>query len=154
MPAAALHHQTQFFHENKETSEDDVDGRNDTTNTPFSNENLIVRDCDIVPGDIKMGRGDVLQRHPGNIWFRELIAENFDVYDGLRKTEQTEMCKKILEMVKLESRQFWKALPDQKKKELWVEVDDTTARQKVAYSFRTERRNRKRSNKGKIRQSV
>lgn len=135
-----------IFRESEEISVDDFDGGKGATNASFgSNKNMVVRDCDIVPGDIKLGRGNTLQKHPGNVWFRQLIAENFDIYNALGKTQQTQMCKKILEMVKLESRQFWKAIPGQKGEELWVELDDSTARAKVAYTFRTERRNRKRN---------
>lgn len=102
---------------------------------------MAVRDSDIESRDIKLGRGKPLQRHPGNITFRNLIREQFETYDKLDKRGQTDFSIEILNYIKKEGTRFWKEKKDQKG--YWVEVDDEEAREKIAINFRTERKRRK-----------
>lgn len=98
----------------------------------------IVLERDISSQDIKLGRGKPLQRHKGNIWFRDLVSEHFTTYDKMEKKQQTKFSKDIVQKIKGEGRWFWK--PHPKQKGYWVEVSETAAREKVAYTFRTMRK--------------
>ena len=102
----------------------------------------IIRDCDTRPEDVKLGRGKPLQRHPGNIWFRNLVANYFDVYDALKRAQKTELSERIVDQVRMEGRRLLKPKDGD-----WVEVDEKEAREKVAFTFRTERKNRANMNK-------
>ncbi len=94
-----------------------------------------------VDKDIKFGRGKPLQRHPGNIWFRNLISEQFEEYNNSDKKKQTELSRYIIEVIKNQGRRFWKEQGGQ-----WEIVSDEDAREKVSITFRTERK--KRRNRG------
>lgn len=88
--------------------------------------------------DIKFGRGKPLQKHPGNIWFRTLISDQFEVYDNADKRKQTELSRHIIAVIKNEGRKFWKEQDGH-----WEIVGDEDAREKVAITFRTERKKRR-----------
>lgn len=103
--------------------------------TEFTHEN------DIDDRDIKLGRGKPLQRHPGNIWFRNLIKAKFAEYDRAEKSRQTQMSLETVEIVAGDGRRFLVAQP--KQKGYWREITVAEAREKVAINFRTERKRRK-----------
>ena len=91
-----------------------------------------------VEKDIKFGRGKPLQRHPGNIWFRTLISDQFEEYNDSDKKRQTELSRYIIEVIKNQGRRFWKEQDGK-----WEIVSDEDAREKVAITFRTERKKRR-----------
>ena len=116
----------------------------DLDESQFLSENLMkahmsVREAEIAPRDIKLGRGKPLQRHPGNMWFRDLISQQFKEYESMDKRRQTEFSRHIVTVIKGEGRKFWNKEQDS---EGWIEVDDDAAREKVAVTFRTERKKR------------
>jgi len=106
----------------------------------------LIRDSDVRPEDIKLGRGKPLQRHPGNIWFRKFVASHYSKYEALEKRQQTELSKEIVRQIRDEGRRILKRNKDTPD-EFWVEVDDSDAREKVAFTFRTERKNRDKKRK-------
>jgi len=95
--------------------------------------------------DILLGRGKPLQRHVGNLWFREFVANHFDAYVALEKTKMTEMAENIVQQVKREGRRFLTQAEDGS----WTEIDDHKARDKVSYTFRTERKEREKGKEKK-----
>lgn len=97
-----------------------------------------ITEGDIAERDIKFGRGKPLQRHPGNIWFRKLISDQFQKYESLDKRRQTEFTLEIITVVRKNGRKFWK-----QENGRWEEVGDNVAREKAAITFRTERKKRK-----------
>lgn len=103
--------------------------------------NGLIHENDIDERDIKLGRGKPLQRHPGNIWFRNLIKAKFDEYDRAEKSRQTQMSLETVEIVVGDGRRFLVAQP--KQKGYWKEITVSEAREKVAINFRTERKRRK-----------
>lgn len=88
--------------------------------------------------DIKLGRGKPLQRHPGNIWFRNQIRQIFPEYDRSEKARQTQMSLEMVHFVRSENRRFLMA--QSKEKGYWREISVAEAREKVAVNFRTERK--------------
>ncbi len=103
---------------------------------------------EIPPSDIKFGRGRPLQYHAGNIWFRNLIFEEFERYERASKPGKIKLSKQIVQRVRSEGKQFWKKA--ETKSDRWIEVtDDDVVREKVAITFRTERKKvrNKRSNR-------
>jgi len=87
--------------------------------------------------DILLGKGKPLQKHPGNIWFRELIASKIKDYNTLDKTQKTKFSEKICQDIKEQGRKFLK----KKYKGFWEEISNLDARGKVSFTLRTERRN-------------
>ena len=94
----------------------------------------------IADRDVKLGRGKPLQRHPGNIWFRNQIRTMFPEYDRAEKSRQTQMSLDMVHFVRNENRRFLAAAP--KLKGYWREISVAEAREKVAVNFRTERKRR------------
>merc|ERR1712176_468373 len=94
----------------------------------------------IADRDVKLGRGKPLQRHPGNIWFRDQIRTMFPEYDRAEKSRQTQMSLNMVHFVRNENRRFLAAAP--KLKGYWREISVAEAREKVAVNFRTERKRR------------
>jgi len=105
-----------------------------------------VLERDIKSGDIKLGRGKPLQRHPGNMWFREYVAKHYDTYDGMEKKQQTNFSLKIVKEIESEGRKFWIAHREQIG--YWIELSENAARDKVSYTFRTMRKNEAEKKKG------
>jgi len=132
---------------NKLIAGDDVDSfENDLNESQFLSESLLgwsirpVHAEEIAQDDIKLGRGKPLQQHPGNQWFRSLISEEFETYDSLGRREQTGLSREIVARVKREGRRFWKR--QETTSDRWIEINDDEAREKVAITFRTERKKR------------
>jgi hypothetical protein len=83
--------------------------------------------------DILFGRGPIINRHPGNVRFRQVVLELRQVYGEMTKTEKYDFSKVLLERMKNENRRFLKkSLLDR----LWYEVDDERARVKVSQALR------------------
>lgn len=106
--------------------------------------------------DVLLGRGRLLQKHPGNVYFRDLITSQIDKYNAAGKWDKTAMADEILQKIKQRNGRFLKECRDSdignnnsdKNKSslissLWVEIDHTDARYKVAYTFRTYRKSLK-----------
>ena len=102
------------------------------------NNNKYIDQDDTRPEDVLMGRGRKLQKHPGNIQFRKWIAEQITEYEIANKHRKTEMAEKIVSQVYQNGGRFLKQCPSANKDgTTWEEIDDTAARLKVAYTFRT-----------------
>ena len=101
------------------------------------NDDLGVHEEDIPPNDIKMGRGRKLQQHPGNIWFRNLIAKRFDKFEKLGKSQKSKMIKNVYNDIIEQNRKFWN------KKRGWTVLDTKSAGKKIAYTFRSIRKKEK-----------
>ena len=89
--------------------------------------------------DVLLGRGLVIQKHPGNIQLAKLIEDHVAVHKMAKdQFEKTCISWKIVNIIKKEygGRFMEKSYP-QPGKVIWVEVDDDLARKKVAYGFRT-----------------
>jgi len=106
----------------------------------FDSQGLIHEDR-IEDRDIKLGRGKPLQRHPGNIWFRNLIKAKFAEYDKAEKAKQTQISLQMVQLVMNDGRRFLVSQP--KQKGYWKEISVAEAREKVAINFRTERKRRR-----------
>ena len=126
---------------------EDLDSfENDLNESQVLSESLLgwsiraVQADEIAQGDIKLGRGKPLQKHPGNEWFRSLISEEFEKYNSLRRLGQTRLSREIVARVKREGRKFWKRA--ETNSDHWIEINDAEAREKVAITFRTERKKR------------
>lgn len=100
-----------------------------------------IPDCDVFPRDIKLGRGKPLQYHPGNIWYRAKISDEFEAYDALPKSQQTPFSESIVKLIESEGRRFLTPHPVLKKTH-WLQLTDQKAREKVSISFRSERAKR------------
>ncbi len=94
--------------------------------------------CDKVSSrDILLGQGR--HSHEGNMWFRNLIFEQSDKYNSLRKRGKTEFSTEIVQMIRDDGRRFYIREGNN-----WVEMnDDEKARKKVASHFRDEKKRRR-----------
>eukprot|EP00934_Nitzschia_sp_Nitz4_P005336 Nitzschia sp. Nitz4//scaffold60_size111251//36487//38209//NITZ4_004143-RA/size111251-processed-gene-0.22-mRNA-1//1//CDS//3329555552//5326//frame0 len=91
--------------------------------------------------DVLLGRGRLSQEHRGNIQFRYLIELNREKYDQATKTEKVRIASDLVTLIQSRSGRFLKADGS-----MWSEIEDDTARRKVANCFRTMRRKVKASN--------
>jgi hypothetical protein len=98
-----------------------------------------ITDCEVRQGDVLLGRG---RKHPGNALFRELVNARFDDYEAARKHQQTIIAKEIVERILSDGGRFLE-LQGSKNARSWVEIDYKKARLKVAHTFRTIRKKKK-----------
>jgi len=103
------------------------------------NKNGLIHTSHISDNDIKLGRGKLLQKHPGNIWFRNLIRLRSSHYERAERSEKTNISRDIVNIVKVLGRRFLKNEPEGQK-EYWREITDEEAREKISIRFRTNRR--------------
>mmetsp|Transcript_86320 Transcript_86320/g.249299 ORF Transcript_86320/g.249299 Transcript_86320/m.249299 type:complete len:513 (-) Transcript_86320:61-1599(-) len=89
------------------------------------------------PSDILCGRGKTVVEHPGNAWFRDLVDKTMMQYESCTRTEKASLGAMIVTMVKDAGGRFLKPEDDG---DYWEEVDDHTARKKVAHTFRNRRK--------------
>jgi hypothetical protein len=87
--------------------------------------------------DILFGRGKSVVGHPGNTWFREVVDNIMRQYESGTRLEKASMGNLLVDFVKNSGGRFLKPKDDG---DAWEEVDDHTARQKVAHTFRNRRK--------------
>jgi hypothetical protein len=88
------------------------------------------------PNDILLGRGQPIQRRPGNIRYREMVGKNMDRYDEGNRGVKYAVAASIVYLLKEEGGRFLKETEDGG----WVEVDEATARSKISHAFRSRRK--------------
>jgi len=91
--------------------------------------------------DVLLGREKMMQTHPGNIRYQNLVASLWDEYNGAQKLRKTEIANSIVDSV-LDSGGHFLKLDNG----YWVEVDKLTARLKVSNAFRDKRKTKQREN--------
>ena len=89
------------------------------------------------PLDVVMGRGLEAQVHPGNLQYRNIIAERQKVYDKSLIYEKTAIGKEIVRLIKESGGRF---LIRQEDGHGWKLVDDKAARTKISSAFRDRRK--------------
>jgi hypothetical protein len=94
--------------------------------------------------DILLGRGKPLQRHPGNVRFRELIACHAGKYELGDRFQKTVIAADVVATIRESDGRFLKPYGEGG----WGEIDDNTARLKVAHTFRTLRKYKKKYPQG------
>jgi hypothetical protein len=96
------------------------------------------------PMDVLMGKGRQPKSRPGALRMHYLLAENMDAYESTNhKFEKTAIAKKILMEMKALGCRF---LREAGHGGCYVEIDDATARAKIAHGFRNIRRNKTEKN--------
>jgi hypothetical protein len=88
------------------------------------------------PEDVLFGRGKTVVEHPGNIRFRQVVDLYMLQYETANRTEKTRITEIIMYMVQGSAGRFLKRDDGIN----WEEVDDATAREKVAHAFRNRRK--------------
>jgi hypothetical protein len=88
------------------------------------------------PLDVLQGRGLEAQVHPGNLRFRNIVAERQKVYNKSLIHEKTAISKEIVLVIKESGGRFLR----QDEGHGWMLVDDKVARVKVGAAFRDRRR--------------
>lgn len=122
------------------------------------------------PNDVLLGRGKPANKFPGNKCYRQMIMSKADAYEKSNKLEKTLLVVSVVDTIKARGGRFVKKISgapitSQEVEEIirnclnhagaqgeessdvanaiWEEVDDMTARLKVASAFRTIRKSRK-----------
>jgi hypothetical protein len=90
--------------------------------------------------DILLGRGKPLQSHPGNVRFRNLIASHAEKYEVGDRFQKIFIAADVVATIRESDGRF---LTKPLGKGGWEEIDDETARLKVAHTFRTLRKKSK-----------
>ena len=84
--------------------------------------------------DVLFGRGEGVNRHPGNIRYREAVAEYKEIYGDIeKKSDKTEYIAKFLELIHKTGARF---LDRDKKTKLWFVVEEGKARRKCGQALR------------------
>jgi hypothetical protein len=89
-----------------------------------------------LPHDVLFGRGKTVVEHPGNTRFRHVVDIYVNEYEGAGRLEKICIAEVIVRMVKDANGRFLKRDDGGD----WEEVDDSTARKKVAHAFRNRRK--------------
>jgi hypothetical protein len=90
------------------------------------------------PNDVLLGRG---RYHPGNVDFRKRVATCFDEYEASKKQKQTRIARQIIQTIVNDGGRFLTKPPT--KSDSWEEIDLDEARLKVAHTFRSVRKTRR-----------
>jgi hypothetical protein len=88
------------------------------------------------PDDVLFGRGKMVVEHPGNTRFRQVVDLYMSKYEASGRLEKTCIAEIIVRMVKENFGCFLKKDDGGD----WEEVNDATARKKVAHAFRNRRK--------------
>jgi hypothetical protein len=88
------------------------------------------------PLDVLQGRGRKIQGHPGNLRFRNIIAERQKDYNKSLIYEKTVISKEIVQVIKESGGRFLR----QDEGHGWKLVDDNVARVKTTNAFRDRRK--------------
>ncbi|CAB9515742.1 expressed unknown protein [Seminavis robusta] len=86
--------------------------------------------------DVLFGRGRDTRVHAGNLRAKHLVEMRFDEYEKANKKEKTKITKEIVAQIKESKGRF---LISHEGNGEWVEVDEETARCKIAHFFRRRR---------------
>ena len=113
-------------------------------NTVNSEDKDIVHLNDVQLHDVLLGHSPMWRKNPGNIALRKLVSERYDIYKDSTKREKTELSLEVVDAVLKNGGRFLKLLDPNNSKE-WVETNALEARQKVASSFRDQRKKDKRA---------
>lgn len=125
----------------------DLEGniRKDISNTWFQKHNAEMKvrrskqpSISIQPGpkDIVLGRGYRVQRHSGNIRFRDFLMAYRDEYESAPRASRFEICIRLTRTLMENGSRFLK----QDQIGEWIEVDLQEAEKKVGQTFRTFRK--------------
>jgi len=95
------------------------------------------------PGDkdVLFGRGKTVVYAPGNTKFRQMIDLYMQRYEAAGRLEKTCIADLIVRTVK--DGNGGRFLKKEEGEDFWIEVDDATARKKVAHAFRNLRKSQK-----------
>jgi hypothetical protein len=97
--------------------------------------------CHVRPNDVLLGRG---RKHPGNDHFRKVVAAWFDTYESSKKHKQTKIAREVVRTITNDGGRFLvKAKKSPTNSDEWVQIDFSEARLKVAHTFRTTRKARR-----------
>jgi hypothetical protein len=107
-----------------------VGSENDESNVETGDA---VRGSELSPDDILLGRGVPMQRHPGNIRMHHLINSYRHRYRVATRTEKASMIQEVLQRLKQGGVRFRRRLESE---DLWVEVSDQLAYDKVSHALR------------------
>jgi len=86
--------------------------------------------------DIILGRGKGIQNHAGNIQLRKIVDAHLDAYDNAKLVQKAELTERIANEIYVSGGRFLRMID-----QVWEEVDDSTAREKISHTFRDRRRN-------------
>jgi hypothetical protein len=88
------------------------------------------------PNDILLGRGILLQKHPGNIRFREWLEGYRDVYNRTPRNEKRRLATAIMRELIASDARFLR----QNEYKQWVAADPLEAEEKICQLFRSIRK--------------
>ena len=103
----------------------------------------LVHDRNVRAEDVLLGRG---RKHPGNDRFRELVNGYFDEYEASKKSRQTKIATEVVKTIMDDGGRFLEKPPKKsslKDEKIWTEIEFRKARLKVAHTFRSIRKQRK-----------
>lgn len=86
--------------------------------------------------DVLFGRGKPYQGHAGNIRLHKVVDLYKSRYSQARRHEKTEIAEEIVQFIKTGGEKAGRFLKRVENEEVWIEVTDTIARDKVSHALR------------------
>jgi hypothetical protein len=93
--------------------------------------------CEPREDDVLFGRGPVHQHHPGNRRMQLLLDNHREEYDKADRFDKTVIARTIIQMIESKRGRFLKF---EKNRNIWEEVPDKMARDKVSHAMRDNRK--------------
>lgn len=90
--------------------------------------------------DVLLGRGRPFQEYTGNKRLAVIIDTRRQEYAASKRGGKTIVCDKIVELIQKSGGRFLKRQDENVHDGVWVEVDNSVARDKVSHGFRTKTR--------------
>lgn len=135
----------------EEKVKDDKKGEGATTSEDKAVGKEVPRITQPTRFDVLLGRGKPYQGHAGNIRLHKVVDLYKPRYSQARRHEKTEIAEEIVQFVKTPggaSKPAGRFLKRVENEELWVEVSDSIARDKVSHALRGKPRKESGANKG------
>jgi len=107
--------------------------RNNTNTMDPAQQYQAVTTAQLRPEDVLSGRGGGTNRHPGNVNFRAIVAQNQPIYSRSRKRNKSLIAKNIVRRIRHGGGRFLK-LNDTTG--LWFDVGDKKATEKASQALR------------------
>jgi hypothetical protein len=112
---------------NRQSSEKQCHGNGPTA------DGETIKGSELSPDDILLGRGVPMQRHPGNIRMHHLINSYRPRYRKATRIDKASMIQEVLQKLKEGGVKFRKRVDNE---DLWVEVGDQVAYDKISHALR------------------
>ena len=95
-----------------------------------------IKDSDVTDRDVKFGRGGGTNRHPGNLYFRNLVSQARPAYLIAKKPQKGQISRQIVATIRANGGRWLKMDTRGGASRTWEDVGDDEAAKKVSQALR------------------